>query len=272
MTSSPAESENVLFDAPALVAADAVVFPEMEVIMTMGDPKNLAAAGQAFKEHDLVVLVPGTGPEGVVGAIGTLAHLRKDVPAEGSGGQTVARGLWRVRVQQVIDEKLYFRVRFGRAGEDEVPSGRSEVMNKVFAQVDEFVRLMPGIPAEIIEFLKSVETPGRLADMCAYSPFFTLSEKLELLRTLDPEERLAKVSRLLTRQLEDLKKVATVTTIEDCPTCMDLADRAFDLGLNQSGEVAKEFLQHVVREHPDELLVLLAARYGPAFLRRRALK
>jgi hypothetical protein len=44
------------------------------------------------------------------------------------------------------------------------------------------------------------------------------------------------------------------------------------MGLNRSGEIAKEFLDHIVREHPDELLILLAARYGPAFLRRRALK
>jgi hypothetical protein len=28
----------------------------------------------------------------------------------------------------------------------------------------------------------------------------------------------------------------------------------------------------VSREHPDELLALIAERYGPAFMRRRALK
>ena len=271
MTAHP-EPESDQYDAPALLAADAVVFPEMEVLMTMGDSKNIAAAAQALKEHNLVVLVPATGPDEMAGAIGTLALLRKEVQTGGARTQTVARGLWRVRVQQVIDEKLYFRVRFGRAGEDEVPGGKSTLMSDVFAKVDEFVRLMPGIPPEIISFLKAIETPGRLADMCAYSPFFTQSEKTDLLRTIDPGERLAKVDRLLGRQLEDLKKQATVTTIEECPDCMDLADRAFDLGLNESGEVAREFLDHVVKEHPDELLVLLAGRYGPSFLRRRALK
>ena len=189
-----------------------------------------------------------------------------------AGAATVAKGLWRVRVQQVVDDKQYIRVRFGRAGSDETPSGASGLMKDVLAQIDEFVKLMPGIPPEIIAFLKSVETPGRLADTCAYSPFFTLSEKLELLRTLDPEERLAKVNRLFGRQLADMKKVAGKPTIEECETCMDLADRAFDMGLNRSGDIAKEFLDHVVKEHPDELMVLLAGRYGPMFLRRRALK
>jgi ATP-dependent Lon protease len=272
MISEPAESENGQYETPALLAADAIVFPEMEVIITMGDSKNMAAAAQAFKEHNLVVLVPVSGPDGVVGSIGTLALLRRSVPAGESRAQTLAKGLWRVHVQQVIDEKQYFRVKFGRAGEDEAPSSRSVLMKDVFAQIDEFVRLMPGIPPDIIKFLKSIETPGKLADVCAYSPFLTLSEKLELLRTLDPEDRLAKINQFFSRQLSDLKKLASATTIEECPTCMDLADRAFDMGLNRSGEVAKEFLDHVVREHPDELLVLLAGRYGPMFLRRRALK
>jgi ATP-dependent Lon protease len=272
MVEAPPESENGLYEAPALLAADAILFPEMEVIITMGDSKNVAAAAQAFKEHNLVVLVPMTGAGNVVGSIGTLAHLKRNVPSGEGRTATVAKGLWRVRVHEVVDEKQYVRVRFGRAGNDEVPSGASGLMKDVFTQIDEFVRLMPGVPPEIISFLKSVETPGRLADTCAYSPFFTLSEKLELLRTLDPEERLAKVNKLFSRQLGDLKKVASKPTIEECTTCMDLADRAFDMGLNQSGDIAKEFLNHVVRDHPDELMVLLAGRYGPMFLRRRALK
>jgi len=268
----PPASENGLYEAPALLAADAILFPDMEVIITMGDSKNIAAAAQAFKEHNLVVLVPTTGSGSVVGSIGTLALLRKNVPTSAERTATVAKGLWRVRVSEIVDEGRYVRVRFGRAGNDEVPSGTSELMKNVFAQIDEFVKLMPGMPPEIIAFLKGVETPGKLADTCAYSPFFTLNEKLELLRTLDPEERLAKVNRLFSRQLGDLKKQASKPTIEECETCMDLADKAFDMGLNQGGDIAKEFLVHVVREHPDELMVLLAGRYGPTFLRRRALK
>jgi ATP-dependent Lon protease len=272
MIEAPPESENGMYEAPALLAADAILFPDMEVIITMGDSKNIAAAAQAFKEHNLAVLLPVTGSGSVVGSIGTLALLRRNVPSGEGRTATVAKGLWRVRVHQVVDERQYVRVRFGRAGNDEVPSGTSGLMKDVFSQIDEFVRLMPGIPQEIITFLKGVETPGKLADTCAYSPFFTLSEKLELLVTLDPEERLSKVSRLFSRQLNDLKKVASKPTIEECTTCMDLADRAFDMGLNRSGDIAKEFLDHVVREHQDELMVLLAGRYGPAFMRRRALK
>jgi ATP-dependent Lon protease len=255
------------------LAEDAILFPEMEVTITIGDPKNVAAAAQALKEHKLVVLIPAHGPDGVAGSIGTLVLLQRMIPARGGGAQAQSKGLWRVRVDRVLEESPYARVRFTKAGESEqVSSGESSMMKVVFGQIDEFVRMMPGIPPEIIAFLKEADAPGKLADICANSPFFTFEERLDLLRTLDAEERLGKVHKLFERQLGDLRRLAERKTIPECATCTDLADKVFELGPNRSGDVAREFLDHIAREHADELLALLAERYGPEFLRRRALK
>lgn len=273
MSEPPSPVESGEYEAPALLAEDAILFPNMEVTIAVRDSKNVAAAAQAAREHSLVVLIPAPGPEGVVGSIGTLVLLEKMSPMKGGGVQSLSKGLWRVRVERVLEEGLYVRVRFSRAGRDDsAASARSRTMDAVFDQIDEFVRLMPGIPEEIVNFLKGAETPGKLADICAYSPFFTFEEKLDLLRTLDAEERLGKVSKLFERQLRDLKKVAKTKTIPECETCMDLADKAFEQGQTVREELVREFLNHVVREHTDELLAILAEKYGPAFLRRRALK
>jgi len=262
------------FEAPALFAEDAILFPEMEVNITVRDSKNVAAAAQAFRERNLVVMIPATGPEGIVGSIGTLVLLRGMVPAKGGGTQSLSKGLWRVRVQNVIGEEPYVRVRFSRAGggEDNALAGKSSTMEAVFRQIDEFVKLMPGIPEEIIAFLKTVDKPGKLADICAYSPFFTMDERLDLLRTLDAEERLKKVNKLFEKQLSDLRGSSRASIILDCATCIELADRAFEAGDKGGEKVAREFLSHVVRDHPGELLALLAEKYGPAFLSRRALR
>jgi hypothetical protein len=53
---------------------------------------------------------------------------------------------------------------------------------------------------------------------------------------------------------------------------MELADRVFESEPSQRGEMASEFLTHVVEKHTGELLALLAERYGPAFMRKRAMK
>jgi ATP-dependent Lon protease len=286
----PTSSEDDSYEAPALLAEDAILFPGMEVSITMRDSKNIAAAAQAFKERNLIVMIPAPGPDGAAGSIGTLVLLLRDMSSGRGGAQWLSKGLWRVRIDEVLEHGSYVRVRFKRAGGDEDPADiaaatgpavavdassaamRSSVMRTVFNQIDEFTRLMPEIPQEIINFLKNIETPGKLADMCAYSPFFTFEEKLELLRTLDAEERLRKVSQLFDRQLSDLKRLARTKSISECPTCIEFADKAFELGPNRNTATAREFLDHVNREHVDELLAVLAERYGPEFLRKRALK
>lgn len=263
------------YDAPALLAEDVILFPEMEVSITVKESKNIVAVAQALREHSLVVLIPAAGPEGVAGSIGTLVLVQTTLPVRGEGAQILSRGLWRVRVEQVLKVNSYMRVRFTRAGasEDEMESATEpSTMEAVFGQIDEFVRLIPGIPPEIITFLKSIKKPGKLADMCGYSPFFTFEQRRDLLMTLDPEERLTKVSRLFAGQLDDLRRMARIKTIPECATCMDLADKAFEAEPNRRGYVAREYLDHVVREHADELLVLLAEKYGPIFLKRRELK
>jgi ATP-dependent Lon protease len=241
--------------------------------MAVLDPRNVEAASQAFSEHNLVVVIPVHGPKDVVGSIGTLAVLRNMVPITGGGARLQSKGLWRVRVDRLASERPYLRVRFSRAdSQADIAPGRSNTMKVVFGQIDEFMRLIPGIPPEIGAFLREADAPGKLADLCAYSPFFTIEEKLDLLRTLDADQRLDKVSKLFERRLVELKKSSRAKTIPECVTCMDLADKAFELGPTRSAEVVKEFLDHVVLEHPGEVLTLIAERYGPMFLKRRAMR
>ena len=181
--------------------------------------------------------------------------------------------MWRVRVEKVLEERAYARVRFTRAKEiDDASTGKSKIMQVVLGQIDEFVKLIPGVPPEIIETLRSADTPGKLADLCAYSPGFSSEERLDLLKTLGAEERLEKVSKHFERQLAALRELAKVKMIPECETCMELADRVFESEPNRRGEIASEFLNHVVQKHPGELLGLIAEKYGPTFMRRRALK
>ena len=181
--------------------------------------------------------------------------------------------MWRVRVKKVLEEKEYARVRFTKAKEsDHASTGKSRIMEVVLGQIDEFVKLIPGIPAEITQAFRSAETPGKLADLCAYSPGFSSEERLDLLNTLGTEERLEKVSRHFERQLTALRELAKVKMIPECETCIELADRVFESEPNRRGEFVSEFLNHVVQKHSGELLGLIAEKYGPAFMRRRALK
>jgi len=62
------------------------------------------------------------------------------------------------------------------------------------------------------------------------------------------------------------------TPIVKCQTCADIADQAFESGQEKMGEIATEFLNHVMKKHTGELLGVLAERYGPIFLAKRELR
>jgi ATP-dependent Lon protease len=266
------ETTSPEYEAPALIAEDEVIFPQTEVTITARKSRNTHALLQATKERQLIVFMPSQGSKAAAGSIGTLVLVRKTTLTK-DGVTASLKGLWRVRVEKVLEEAEYSKVRFTKVEEaEDASAGKSKIMQDVLDQIDEFVKLIPGIPSEVIEVLRSTETPGKLADLCAYSPGFSREERLELLRTLGAEERLAKVSKFFQRQLTALRELAKVKQIPECETCAELADKAFESEPTRRGEIALEFLNHVVQKHPDELLGLIAERYGPVFMRRRAMK
>jgi ATP-dependent Lon protease len=63
---------------------------------------------------------------------------------------------------------------------------------------------------QIAEFVRSVDTPGALADIAGYSPDVSLEQKVELLETLDLSERLERVIAWAKETLADLELKAKV--------------------------------------------------------------
>ena len=176
-------------------------------------------------------------------------------------------------MKELIHSSGYLKVLFERAEEIEGASNdATSLMERVQTEIDEFVKLIPQIPKEIVSRLRQAETPGVLADLCSNSPNFTYDEKVELLGTLDPVERLRRVSELFEKQLASIKKMARVDPISRCETCNELADRVFESDPSKALEIEASFLDHVVRHHPDELLALLIEKYGPVFMNKRALR
>jgi ATP-dependent Lon protease len=261
------------FEVPAIVSEQFVLFPHGEVMLTLGDQRSLAALKEAIAGKHLIAFVPSNSSlHGVTpGTIGTLATIRETRAIQNGAQEVAVKGLWRIRVERFTSTDTWQKVFFGKV--DEPGSTQNEnSMKMVYQQIDEFVKLIPGIPDEIVRLLRGAETPGELADMCAYSPGLTHEERVDLLNTLDQEERLRKVSRLFERQLDAMRNAVKRNTILECEKCAELADMAFDSGPGEREETIVSFLNHVIKEHSGELIALLAEKYGPVFMRRRALR
>src|SRR5207244_11380024 len=73
-------------------------------------------------------------------------------------------------------------------------SGRATELAQEYRAVVENILELRGA-AQIAQVLRGIENPGHLADMSGYSPDHFQARKVEVLETLDVEERLEKLIR-----------------------------------------------------------------------------
>jgi ATP-dependent Lon protease len=194
---------------PLVPMGEAVVFPTMELTIQINSPRSLRALDAALRDRRRVVLAArhveeedGESVEGLV-EVGCLA-LIQEVQALPGGGQRVSiQGVKRVRLRKVTQEDPFFRIDAVELADKTVDTeAMRELMVRVISQIDTYVSLVPGIPNEVGNFVRGIDDPSRLADMSAYSPDYTFEERQELLETSDVQERLAKVSRFMSRLIE----------------------------------------------------------------------
>jgi ATP-dependent Lon protease len=85
-------------------------------------------------------------------------------------------------------------------------------MSAVLEQVEHYIALLPNVPEEVLAMVRSVEEPGWLADLIAFSPEFTSQQRQELLEILDPVARLRRLSVLIQKRLNVLNLRQQIAT------------------------------------------------------------
>jgi ATP-dependent Lon protease len=258
------------FEVPAVFSEGIVLLPHMEVMIAIREGPSRAAIASAMGDRRIVAFIPSDGYQ--VGDVGTLAMLEEGDKEKGPGDVKL-KGLWRIRVKEAVQAEAVPHVRFERLDDFKEELGHgAALVKKVHGQVDEFATLMPMVPSEVISYVKGIDSPGKLADVCGGSPMFSDRERLELLTTLDPRKRLARVSDRFERDLKALRQVEKVVSISDCEVCMDFADKAMEANGAVRAELMSAFLEHVVAKHPAEVLGLIAEKFGSSFRQRRSLR
>ena len=172
---------------------DTVVFPNMNVTLAVD-----------VGTDDRVLLMPRHGTE--FASVGVIAEVTDRVTLPGSGtavslfatgrgvagaAHTDASGTLRVQVEPHPD------------GASDTPAVR-QLEREYRAVVEEILELR-GADERIATFVRSISSPGALADTAGYSPELSYEEKVELLAILDVEERLARALALQHERLAELQ-------------------------------------------------------------------
>ena len=205
---------------PLVVLGEIVIMPHMTVPLQVGQGKSYRAMEQAMQDdqHVLLIFVSEEEIEAYKGheaqelpKIGVVAKLEDFTQLPDGTVKIVLEGMARAHVQECLQSDPFYRVSC-RILPDHEPKGMEveALMETVKQQVTEFVDYLGEIPQEAVAFVHRINEPGHLADIVTYGPAFSFEDRLELLNTVDPVERLHKVQVILARQLELLRLRAKI--------------------------------------------------------------
>src|SRR5690606_15231503 len=134
--------------------------------------------------------------------VGVVAEIAQFISRPGQQDHVILQGISRGVIEDVIQEVPYLAARVWRRDDITPSHGASEAaMAAVIEQVESYVNLLPNVPEEVLDMIRSIEDPGWMADLIAFSPEFTSAQRQELLEIFDPVERLRRVGVFIQKRL-----------------------------------------------------------------------
>jgi ATP-dependent Lon protease len=172
---------------PLIALDDAIVLPGMAFTFELATPDADAAVDEAGP-NGRVVLVPKV--DGRFARVGVVAQV-EGAPAMLPGGHrgVTLRALHRAQLGRADASGGALRIDSVELPDPtDIDEAMAERMSAYRAVVESILELRGR--QQVIAFLRSVETPGELADTAGFSPDLSFRQKLELLETIDVAERL----------------------------------------------------------------------------------
>ncbi|PZR71281.1 MAG: endopeptidase La [Candidatus Dormiibacter spiritus] len=176
---------------PVMPLTQAVVLPRMSATIPLESEDAQAAVRAALADQGLILLLPKI--DGRYATVGLIAKVEEkgNLP---DGTEVVAvQGRHRAVLGNVSHEIGGTLVADVSPSPDPVTwSDRARDLAHEYRAIVENILELRGA-SQIAQVLRGIENPGHLADMSGYSPDHSLERKVEVLETLDVEERLAKL-------------------------------------------------------------------------------
>jgi len=200
-------------ELPVLPIRNAVLFPAAVAPFDVGREKSVALVEDIENLDQPIIAImaqrdPSTDDpdQSDLYPVGVAARVLKALKHSSGNYSLILQGLVRIRLEQVVTSEPYIRARVSRLEEPPAEDVESEALAMSLRDIaKQVIQLMPELPREAGSLIDSIQEHGQLADLVAANLDAPVDEKSQLLETLDPKERIRKVLRLLTRQLEILK-------------------------------------------------------------------
>ena len=195
---------------PLLVLEENVVFPGVVFPLSISDETTIKMINDALEGNKLVAAFTAKKSEDSeegdffhVGAVSVIIRMFR-VP-DGSI-RLLMQGLLRVKYLETVSDKPYKNVRIEKLPLDRRRPRRVEALTRILT--DEFKQVIeqaPYLSDDIKVALLNIKDPEILADLITSNLNIPPEEKQQVLEMTDLEQRLAKVSSLVSKELKLLK-------------------------------------------------------------------
>ncbi len=262
---------------PVLPTDDIVVLPTMVVpldtsaaeIRTAIEAARLAASAPgAEKAQPQVLLVPRLdgkyAPVGTLGAVEQVGRLPSGEPA------AVIRGMARVRIGTgTVGPGSALWVE-GTVADEPAATERAQELAREYRTLAASILQKRGA-WQVVDALQRITEPSALADSAGYATYLSLAQRAELLETIDPEQRLERLTGWARDQLAELDVAETIQN--DVREGMESQQREFLLR-QQLAAIRKELaeLDGTPATEEDDYRARIEAADLPEKVREAALK
>jgi len=209
------EDEAIQFgdELPVLPIRNAVLFPGAVAPFDVGREKSVALVEDVDNLTAPVIAIfaqrdPSTDDPGKddLHQVGCAARVLKALKHSSGNYSLILQGLTRIRLDEMTQTGPYLKAKVARLDEQNSGDDEAEALSMSLRDIaKQVIQLMPELPREAGSLIDSIQAPGALADLVAANLDAPVDEKAQLLETVDVKDRIRKVLKLLTRQLEILK-------------------------------------------------------------------
>jgi ATP-dependent Lon protease len=213
------EFKNIL---PLLPIRDLVVYPFMILPLFVGRESSILAVEHALNKTDRLIFLSSqkditaeypTPAE--IYQMGTIAMIMRMRKLPDGRIKILIQGLSKARINEYVQTEPFFQAKISKVESTESgqhdPSLEAFVRN-VREQLEKIIAMGKVLSPDILMVLDDIHDPGRLADLVASNLNLPVSEAQMILETLDPSERLKKISDILNREVEILSMQAKIKT------------------------------------------------------------
>lgn len=211
---TPPEDEIEFSDElPVLPIRNAVLFPGAVAPFDVGREKSVALVEDVHNLTSPIIAIfaqrdPSTDDPGAddLYPVGCAARVLKALKHSSGNYSLILQGLTRIRLESMSQTAPYLRAHISRIEAPALEDVEAEALAMSLRDVaKQVIQLMPELPREAGALIDSIQAPGALADLVAANLDAPVDEKAQLIETVEVKERIRRVLRLMTRQLEILK-------------------------------------------------------------------